>query len=208
MSVFLKYRDTLKPDPIWEEVGVYGGYRWIESPISPYIWISRRWESQVLLLDKVLSGETHGACVSCDLSCVKEFKDMLADNGIILEHMPSYKQISADMTFSQALKVIKTVKYAKDVLVVDPNKTDTKLAYAFVSQPEVYAIGYSPLLDSLIQQGKVSRVVSDKYYYDCDMQIMSPEALAQATASHVVFIDSMRMEVKSDICNWANVINF
>lgn len=208
MSIFLKYRDTLKPNPLWEEVGVYGGYRWIESPLSPYIWISRRWESQVLLLEKVMDDQAKGFNPGCNLSCVKEFKDMLADNGIILDHMPSHKQISSDMTYTQALKAIRTVKYAKDVLTVDPNKTDTKLAYAFITQSKIYSIGYSPLLDSLIQQGKVKHVVADKYYYDCEMELMSPESLARSTADHLVFIDVNRVEIKNEISNWANVINF
>lgn len=204
--MFLNYRDSVKPNPIWEEVAIYGGYRWIELPGYPDIWVSRRWEPYLVSMqDMILQNKI----MSCNFECMREFKDMLADNGILLGHFQTYKSFEDATSFKQLLSIVKTPKYAKDIIrIKDSNSAINRLSYAFITRPVVYAIGYSPLLDDLIHKGRVKNVVSDFMGYSCTVRYMNPEDLARLTEDHIVFISENCKEIKSLIRNWANVINF
>ncbi|MEG2376746.1 MAG: hypothetical protein RSC43_00155 [Clostridia bacterium] len=190
------------PDPFWEEVALYGGYRWIQFMENKNIWVSRKWESQLaMFMDAVESAKP----TKCDLSCMIEFKDMLSDYGILQGHIPSYRE--AQQKAATGI-FIPERKYAQDILFVKDveSQNEMKILRELKKQDIIYVAGFSPLIAKFITDGRINAITSSHMTYDCRLVCMSDEDIMQKTINHKVFVPSNRLTLKGGVRNWANVI--
>lgn len=203
MSI-LEYRDLSKPNPQWDEIGIYGGYRWIKFMQDESIWISRRWEPYMAIYTEAMYS---GKVPACGLGCMHEFKDMLADNGILLGHNPTYlgdglPEKSQTGLFSPGRKYTQDVMRINTEVYSDENRIKRLLR----SQTETFIIGNIPMMGELIANRYVHNPVSSFRGYLGKVQYMEESDIMALTDRRLVFVDKSKLNLKGDVRNWANVI--
>ncbi len=210
---FLEYRDLIRPDPLWEEVGIYGGYRWIEFPLDSTLWISRRWEPFLATFVEVYnSRSTKG--YSCGLQCMREFLDMLGESGALQDRLPSYKDFSQVFSARQALQLAGQKKYATDLMRINPleNTNELRLQHSLARETNVLVIGYSKVVEEMANDLRIKRIFTDSKLYDVPEQVSvtrcKEEDIMSFTDRSHVYLPASRMSLKGLVKNWANVVNY
>lgn len=198
-ELFLNYRDIILPNPLWEEQGVYGGYRWLE--LSESVWISRKWEPYMVTYQELQSGAMN---LSCSLQCMRDFKDMLSDSSVLLEHLPSYKQGGVSSA-RELVTLAKKKKYVQDCIYPTEVQRDnwSKIRALCKRQGAVAMVGYNARVDELIQSLGISEVYSNSSMLGGEL---SEEAVVGLTSRIKVIIPHEKYYLKQHVCNWANVI--
>lgn len=200
-ELFLNYRDVMLPAPFWEEQGVYGGYRWIALDDSDTVWISRKWEPYLVTYTELRQGTLK---LNCHCECMKEFRDMMSDASVLLEHLPSYKNL--DVKSSRELVTLaKTRKYVSEFLYPTEVQRDSswKIENIIQRQRAVAIVGYNSKVDQAIQTYGITEVFSSSPIFGEPMQ----EADVVALSSHLkVIIPKEKYYLKEHVKNWANVI--
>ncbi len=212
MSFFM-YRDLTRPDPLWEEVGIYGGYRWIEFPLDASLWISRRWEPYLATFVELYTTR-NAKGYTCNLSCMKDFMDMLGESGALQDRLPSYKDFGSVHSAKQALQLADQKKYATDLMRINPfeNTNENRLQYSLARETNVLVIGYSKLIEDMANERQVKRIFTDSKLYDVPEQVKviqcKEEDIMSFTDRSHVYIPATRMSLKGLVKNWANIINY
>lgn len=198
-ELFLNYRDITLPNPLWEEQGVYGGYRWLE--LSESVWISRKWEPYMVTYQELKSGTMK---LSCSLQCMRDFKDMLSDSSVLIEHMPSYKQGEVSSA-RELVSLARKKKYVQDCICPTEVQRDnwSKIRALCKRQGAVAMVGYNARVDELIQSLGISEVYSNSSMLGGEL---SEEAVVGLTSRIKVIIPHEKYYLKQHVCNWANVI--
>ncbi len=200
----LQYRDNLKPNPHWDEVAIYGGYRWLQFMDFEGIWISRRWESQLAEFTEMLLSQKIPAC---QMSCFRDFKDMLADNGLLVDYLQSYVNLTDLGTREGILKLATYTKYTQDVIrITDPTQSNINKLRRLLILDEPFVAGYSEEVMKLVNDGKIKRITSSYNSYNCETTLLSEKEIVSNTLNRLVFIPHSKVQLKGDVRNWANVI--
>lgn len=208
---FLEYRDLTRPDPLWEEVGIYGGYRWIEFPLDNSLWISRRWEPHLaMFLELYTSGKMNG--YTCNFMCMKDFMDMLGESGALHGRLPSYKDYTQVFDARQSLDLVRQTRYAQDILRIDVlnNTPEFRLRYSLAQETNVLVVGFSQLIEDMAKERVIKKIFTDSDHYDPCIKVnkCSAEAILKFSDRCHVYLPEDQPVLKSGVRNWSNVINY
>lgn len=208
---FLEYRDLTRPDPLWEEVGIYGGYRWIEFPLDPSLWVSRRWEPHLaMFLELYTQGKTDK--YTCNFACMKDFMDMLGDSGALRGRLPSYKDFTQVFDSRKALQLANQTKFAQDILRIDVlnNTPEFRLRYSLARESTVLVVGFSQLIEDMAKDRIIKKIFTDSDCYDSSIKVnkCSAEDILRFSDRCHVYLPADQLVLKSGVKNWSNVINY
>lgn len=207
----LLYRDLLKPDPLWEEVGEYGGYMWIQWELDKNVWISRRWESQLtFFMHCKEKGFRDMQRYGCTLACMQELKDLMIDNNLLIGEFQSYTNIFNIQSENQLLEVINSKRYVQDVIRVDANSRTMYAQFynALKHCRKVNVIGYSTVIIEVCEALAIHNICTDSQGYGEYARLMDKQALIQLTERELVIVPSSDVGLKGGVLNWGNVITY
>lgn len=183
------YRSQMRPNPLWEEQALFGGYKWLE--LSENIWISRKWEMEFSVFLDCMSEKP-----KCNGQCIGEFTSMLKANGVLQTTEALSTQIFAD-----ALEV----KHF-DILRVRPASVTVRILYALRDIKRLVVIGDSVELEDFVYANKArfSEILWDKRH---SFSTLVPiEELARYAIMQPILVSRKEGKIKSMINNWSNVI--
>lgn len=162
-NFYLRYRSVVRPNPLWGEQALYGGYTHIE--LVDGVWVSRMYEAYLHCLAEDVPAQLKQLAI-----------EILSDKNI--QFHPAELQQSNEI----------------------------KLRLLLSKQPYFAIQGYSKAAEDFLSILPIAKVYSDADYVLPNCQKVTSSQLCRLSSHMITLLSYSATRLKSDICNWGNVI--